>query len=397
MTLRAAIAVLAAGCVLPLAPCGRAAAATIVWNSAAPVLVKAGGGYGRIRRLDARTLLACYTFRGSAHVSHSHDEGKTWEGPVKVADHPAGVLTNTELCVLKNGDVLCFFNFRPREQGKLPYAIGMSRSRDGGKTWATPQNLYAAGNKFKDGCWEPACLLLPDGELQVYFANEGPYRHSDEQEISMLRSRDDGHTWSKAETIAFRKNSRDGMPVPVLARTGNTIVVAIEDNGMQGTFKPVIVASRLERNGWRDGAVTGDSPRRWGRSPSRWPPPLMPEAPTCANFPAGRSSSRSNWRNPASCNNRGWQWPSATSKHATSANPLSHFRIPPAEHSSGTRFSSRTPAPSPPSRKPRSTAPAASGPSMAPSDEGITSNTPEVRCPEATQQKTARFPVRSIH
>ncbi|MEI7910687.1 MAG: sialidase family protein [Verrucomicrobiota bacterium] len=287
MTLRAAIAVLAAGCVLPLAPCGRAAAATIVWNSAAPVLVKAGGGYGRIRRLDARTLLACYTFRGSAHVSHSHDEGKTWEGPVKVADHPAGVLTNTELCVLKNGDVLCFFNFRPREQGKLPYAIGMSRSRDGGKTWATPQNLYAAGNKFKDGCWEPACLLLPDGELQVYFANEGPYRHSDEQEISMLRSRDDGHTWSKAETIAFRKNSRDGMPVPVLARTGNTIVVAIEDNGMQGTFKPVIVASRLERNGWRDGAVTGDSPRRWGALAKPLAAATYAGGPYLCQFPGG--------------------------------------------------------------------------------------------------------------
>ena len=252
------------------------------------MLVQAGAGYGRIKRLDTTTLLACYTFQGTAHVSHSHDEGKTWEGPVKVAERPGGMLTNTGLTVLKSGDVLCFFNFRPRQPGKLPYAIGASSSRDGGKSWTAPQTLYEAGNEFKDGCWEPACVQLPDGELQVYFANEGPYRHSDEQEISMLRSRDDGHTWGPAETISFRKNARDGMPVPVVARGGDAIAVAIEDNGLKGSFKPVIVSSSLRRNAWRDGPVTGDSPRRWAALATPLAAATYAGAPYLCQFPSGQ-------------------------------------------------------------------------------------------------------------
>lgn len=233
----------------------------IAWEK--PVLVKEGGHYGRIVRLDGQTLLAGYDFRGGIHVSMSRDEGKSWMPSGEVAADPNGHLTNTELLVLQNGDVLCFFNFRPRKGSGLPYSIRMSVGKDGGKTWSAPGTLYSAGTDFGDGCWEPAAVQLPDGEVQVYFANEGPYQKSSEQEISMMRSRDNGRTWSKAETICFRKGSRDGMPVPVVARNGSAIAVAIEDNGLSGTFKPVIVSTRLASDGWRDGSVGGDSPFRW--------------------------------------------------------------------------------------------------------------------------------------
>ena len=56
---------------------------------------------------------------------------------------------------------------------------------------------------------------LPNGEVQVYFANEGPYTHSNEQEISMMTSVDNGKTWGGYKTVCFRAGSRDGMPVRV--------------------------------------------------------------------------------------------------------------------------------------------------------------------------------------
>lgn len=79
----------------------------------------------------------------------------------------------------------------------------------------------------------------------------------------MLRSRDGGKTWSGKETVSFRKGSRDGMPVPMLVPQAKGIVVAIEDNGLRGTFKPVIVASSWAGGGWTDGPVDGVSRKRW--------------------------------------------------------------------------------------------------------------------------------------
>lgn len=75
------------------------------------------------------------------------------------------------------------------------------------------RTLCQAGHEFANGCWEPSAVLLPSGEIQLFFANEGPYTHSDEQEISLLRSYDNGYSWSHhPETVSFRSGRRDGMP-----------------------------------------------------------------------------------------------------------------------------------------------------------------------------------------
>jgi hypothetical protein len=78
----------------------------------------------------------------------------------------------------------------------------------------------------------------------------------------MLRSRDGGKSWSKPVTACYRKGSRDGMPVPVLLPEAKGIALAIEDSGLHGTFKPVIVASSWT-DAWSGGPVGGDSPKRW--------------------------------------------------------------------------------------------------------------------------------------
>src|SRR5690606_20369891 len=125
---------------------------------------------------------------------------------------------------LRSGKLLVFWNERPLDALKYqhdpappgaltrPIKIRMASSIDQGLTWSAPQTVYTAGPSFQDGCWEPAAIQLPDGEVQVYFANEFPYQETAEQEISLISSADEGASWSPSRPIAMRRGRRDGMP-----------------------------------------------------------------------------------------------------------------------------------------------------------------------------------------
>ena len=274
---------------------------TIEWDASTLRLIEPGGDYARMARLGDGTIACAYDRGGKLLVRRSTDEGKTWAEPVLVAEDRDCWLTNSELLPLKNGELLYFWNERPRAAleyqhkpappGKLtrPLLIRMARSGDHGRTWSAPRTIYTAGPSYQDGCWEPAGIELPDGEVHVYFANESPYRQTTEQEISLVRSRDGGKTWSaEAERVAMRKGHRDGMPAPLLLAGGRGIVVAIEDNGMSGNdrFKPAIVHTTLEDN-WRSGAVDGDSPRRWVALAEALAPHVYGGAPNLRQLPGG--------------------------------------------------------------------------------------------------------------
>ena len=255
---------------------GPTALPTIEWDRSTLQLVAAGGDYARMVRLNDGAIGVAYDRAGKLSFRRSTDEGKTWSDPVLVAEDRDCWLTNSELLPLTNGELLYFWNERPRDAlkyqdkpappGELtrPFLIRMARSRDHGRTWSAPQTLYTAGPSYQDGCWEPAGIELPDGEIHVYFANEFPYPTTAEQEIALIRSADGGRTWSKAERASMRKGHRDGMPAPLLLAGGRGIVVAIEDNGLSRNdrFKVAIVHTTLDDH-WRGGAVDGESPRRW--------------------------------------------------------------------------------------------------------------------------------------
>src|SRR5581483_10129655 len=99
--------------------------------------------------------------------------------------------------------------------GMHAFAIQMKLSEDEGRTWSAPRLLYEAGANGGVGCWEPAAVQLASGELQLYFANEKPYPATTEQEITRIRSFDNGGSWGAAERASFRLQHRDGMPVPI--------------------------------------------------------------------------------------------------------------------------------------------------------------------------------------
>ncbi len=243
----------------------------IEWEKNTLICIADEGGYPRLRRLKDNSLIVVYeNRRGDLMVKKSTDEGITWGEPVMAyeafnyTDEQTGERTrvniaNPEIIQLDNGDILLASNLRPRDEGVFPFSIALKRSRDNGATWTEADILYRAGTYFRNGCWEPSFLMLPNGTLHLYFANESPYRDSDEQEISMLYSTDNGASWSEAHTtVSFRKGKRDGMPVAV--HDGSIIYMAIEDN-LSKQFKPYLVQSSIKQ-AWVN-PVLEDSPYRY--------------------------------------------------------------------------------------------------------------------------------------
>lgn len=273
-------------CVLTLLACGNSDGAGE--DSGVPYLAKKGepvdgvrigwdygtirqlatrGGYPRSIRLQDNTVVAVYeNYDTGYEMRRSTDEGSTWGDPVILfpihsITNDKGTarinIANSEIIQLANGDLLAACNYRPQTPEITPFAIAVRRSTDNGVTWSDPQIIYEAEPRFSDGCWEPFFLQLPNGEVQVYFANEGPYTHSNEQEISMMTSVDNGKTWGGYKTVCFRAGSRDGMPVSKVV--GDEIVCVIEDCGFV-TFKPYTVRTKLSDN-WSS-PVLADSPNR---------------------------------------------------------------------------------------------------------------------------------------
>lgn len=238
----------------------------IFWDLSSEVTVFDSGNYARMIELQDGRLLAVSEGGGGIQVSYSQNKGKSWSSPERIVASPSKIsYAVPDVIQLTDGTIIIGFNPRPQEpysEDRL-FGIRSVRSTDNGETWGEITYVFDAKHTFNDGCWEPAFLELPSGEVQCYFANEGEYTSSNEQCISMCRSFNKGQSWSEPVKVCFRAGSRDGMPVPVLLKDESEIVVIIEDNGWpgRGNFAATTVRTKLEDN-WESGYVDANSPMR---------------------------------------------------------------------------------------------------------------------------------------
>lgn len=240
----------------------------IIWDSSSLRKIT-DGNYARIRELDNQQLIAVYSRGSHIYIKHSDDQGSTWENEQLLAEGDANyIMTNAEAIQLANKSIVVGLNRRVKDEkwGRgYTYGIMIVSSDDYGQTWSEPQLIYNAGNSGNIGCWEPSFLQLPDGEVHCYFANEYPYPSTNEQEVSLLRSSDNGENWTtEIETVIFASGARDGMPVPIL--DGDNILLAIEDNSNNHVLQPTIIKEPVSSN-WKNGLVGSNDSRRFHAVP----------------------------------------------------------------------------------------------------------------------------------
>lgn len=247
-------------------------------------------GYPRMIQLQDKSLVCVYEISGgSINFIKSTDIGKTWSLPIIIAANVNGInRTVPEILQLADGSLLASFNLRPAVfDSSKHFGISTIKSYDCGLTWKDERNLYKASATAADGCWEPAQIQLPSGEIQLFFSNEGVYQNSNEQNISMFRSFDNGLSWTDSpQIISFRVGKRDGMPVPIILKGKNEIIFSIEDNGT-GQFNPAIIRNSLIQN-WNT-VIDGSSLNRAGALSTLSVPNIYAGAPFLRQFKTGET------------------------------------------------------------------------------------------------------------
>lgn len=235
----------------------------IIWDN--PVMVSDWcSAYGRAHRLNDGRLMICYSNTWHGYTRFSNDDGATWTNakiaiPAYRKDSLVYRMDNPEFAQLSAdnphhpGRIIYAVNERVRDakvatKDKIvyPFHISISTSDDNGTSWSGLKKLYSSDNV--SGCYEPFVLELPDGTVQIYFADETPYA-TDKityQNISVIESKDGGDTWGEKRVVCYTFTKRDGMPTATVYN-GN-IYVAIEANGNGYQFFPQIVYNPVADN-----------------------------------------------------------------------------------------------------------------------------------------------------
>ena len=212
-------------------------------------ILLSAGGYARMTTLKSGELAAAYS-NGGIKLATSSDDGKTWKNVISItkpAKTPLGdtlTFANANIIQYGNGDIMIAYRAHsPTNSTKNFYtSIRYQISKDGGRTFGDPVIVveYQRNDKNFKGFWEPHMVILPDGRLAMYYANDCigpqnadyPYVPSGSYQHIMVHVFDyETETFDKG-TIASNgvdHKSRDGMPV-VCSLSDGGMVMVIEAN-----------------------------------------------------------------------------------------------------------------------------------------------------------------------
>ena len=163
-----------------------------------PPMVDRDGKTGEVTRLWESVYVEDHSRKpwSQAYLHWSVDEGFTWSELVKV-DAWAGVNEVASIRA-KNGDLVaaCRTDMPEKfaETGLDHYeGLGVSISRDDGRTWSDVQKLYDWGRHH------PSMVLMPDGDIVMTYVSRKGYVETPEGYpqfgVEAVVSRDNGKTW----------------------------------------------------------------------------------------------------------------------------------------------------------------------------------------------------------
>jgi len=177
-------------------------------------------GRARIANKDGIWVLVYFQSQGhgtrplgkTAHIKFSKDEGRTWTAPDRWFDgsgiegmplelpRPDSELSEGELLVAPNGDLLLFVNYRTagRQFGCLQY-----RSTDSGKSWIA-QGLL--DNKTE--LWMPHDSVVADGKIYMGVIVDQGADRKPPLKVALYVSGDNGENW---EQRSFPGEAGDGL------------------------------------------------------------------------------------------------------------------------------------------------------------------------------------------
>mgnify|MGYP004662999515 CR=1 FL=1 len=245
---------------------------TIVWDK--PVAIDPDGGtYGRVHRLNDGRLMATYTSGNAGQVRFSSNNGNTWTAkttilPAYTEDELTYRMDNIEFAQLsssnpyKPGRIIYAVNERGKSSGtgtlKTAYHISVCTSDDNGAHISKLKRIHTSATSV--GCYEPFVLELPDGTVQIYFADEMAAGNPPYQKIRVAESKDGGETWGTSRDVCYTAARRDGMPTAMLY--GDNIYLAIEHYATDGEqLHPQVVYNQISDN-WAN-TVYASSPYRF--------------------------------------------------------------------------------------------------------------------------------------
>lgn len=140
------------------------------------------------------------------------------------------------LIALKNSELLCFW-FTGKAEGESGVGIAISRLSPGSHRWSVPvivdrQEGYSYQN--------PVPFQAPDGTLWLFHTRQAANAGQANAQVLVLRSQDNGHTWSKPEVLfskagAFVRNppiimSDGGWLLPMYFTPSKGITTGAESN-----------------------------------------------------------------------------------------------------------------------------------------------------------------------
>ena len=149
---------------------------------------------------------------------------------IEPASHAANLIA------LKNSDLLCFW-FTGRAEGESGVGIAVSRLSPGSHRWSMPVMVdRQEGYSYQN----PVPFQAPDGTLWLFHTRQAANAGQANAQVLVLRSQDNGHTWSKPEVLfpkagAFVRNppiimSGGGWLLPMYYTPSKGITTGAESN-----------------------------------------------------------------------------------------------------------------------------------------------------------------------